>query len=579
MNITWKIGGEAGFGIMTTGMMFSRLATRHGYHIFDYVEFPSLIRGGHNVYEVCVGDEDTHSQEKKIDVLFALNQETIDKHKNEFKDGGILVYDPETAKVDANANSFKNIIVYTVPLTAIVRDNKLLKVMENNVALGITTGIFGMDINILNSLIADTFSEKGDKIILPNQQAAKLGFDYVVKNPPQGFDRKLIKRTAQPKIVITGNEAYVLGAIASGCKFYAAYPMTPMAAALVYMAEVGPKYGVVVKHAEDEISVINMAIGASYTGVRSMINTAGGGFSLMVEGLGLAGITETPLVIVMAQRPGPATGLPTYTGQGDLKFLINASQDEFPRVILAPGDVEEAFYLTVEAFNIADKLQTPVFVLVDKFLCESHKSAPIFDQTKITIDRGNLLSKEIGDTVENYMRYQDTPSGISPRNLPGMKKAIATINSYEHTEYGFSTEDITDRIKQVEKRNRKLDSYKTTILKPTKYGDENAQVTLIAWGSTKGPILQALKRLKSENFNQTVNFIHLNHVWPLPKEALIEELNKCQKVLLVEGNSQAQMASLIREQTGIEIKNKLLKYDGRPFYPEEIIEKIKEISI
>lgn len=575
--ITWKIGGEAGFGIMTTGVMFSRLATRHGYFIFDYVEYPSLIRGGHNVYEVCVGSDEVFSQEKKVDLLFALNQETIDLHKNEFKSGGLLAYDNEMCKVDPKDFDGQNVILYPIPFVRLTREAGALKVMENNVALGASAALLSMDLEILNQLIADTFKSKGEKVIVPNQQAAKVGYDYVVKNPPQGFDRKLSKKETQPVMVISGNEAAILGAISAGCKFYSAYPMTPTSSALGVMAELGSKFGVIVKHAEDEISVINMAIGASYGGVRAMVGTAGGGFSLMVEGLGLAGIIETPLVILMGQRPGPATGMPTFTGQGDLKFLVNASQDEFPRIILTPGDMEELYYLTAEAFNLADTYQTPVFVMTDKYMAEGHKSIPVFDLKKITIDRGKLMTWETGDTVENYLRYKVTDDGIAERALPGMKNALFTANSYEHNEYGYSTEDAKERIDQVDRRNRKLVEYQKHIPDVIVYGDAEAELTLIGWGSTKGPVREALRRLKKENFSHKVNYIHITHAWPLPVESLKKQLLSSPKTLLLEGNSHGQMGQLIREQTGHHIENRYLRYDGRPFYPDDVMQKIKEL--
>jgi 2-oxoglutarate/2-oxoacid ferredoxin oxidoreductase subunit alpha len=579
MTITWKIGGEAGFGIMTTGVMFSRLATRHGYHIFDYIEYPSLIRGGHNVYEVNVGAEEVFSQEKQVDLLFALNQETIDLHKNEMKDGGLIAYDNEISKIDPQDFTGKNVILYPIPFTRLTKEAGALKVMENNVVLGASAALLGMDLEIVNQLIADTFKEKGDKVIVSNQAAAKVGYDYVLSHKPNGFTR-ILKRinTDNKKLVLAGNEAVVLGAIAAGCKFYCAYPMTPTSNALHAMAEWGSKYGVVVKHAEDEISVINMAIGASFAGVRSMVGTAGGGFSLMVEGMGLAGITETPLVILEGQRPGPATGLPTWTTQGDLQFLIHASQDEFLRIILAPGDAEEAFYLTSEAFNLADMYQTPVFVLIDKYLAESHKSTPVYDLTKININRGKLLKWEEGNTVTDYLRYKDSDDGISTRAVPGMKKTVFTANSYEHTEYGFATEDANLRKLQVDKRNKKMATYLSQISAQKVYGDESPELTIVAWGSTKGPVLEALKRLKAQKFDKKVNFLHLTHVWPLPVDQINQILGKGQKLLLIEGNSQAQMGALIRQETGTEIKEKLLKYDGRPFYPEEIIEEIKMIT-
>lgn len=562
---------------MSTGLMFSKIAVRHGYHIFDYVEYPSLIRGGHNVYEVRVSDSPVYSQEKKADFLFALNRETVDLHKQELKDGAIVVIDREKFEVNPADFQTQNVILYDLPLGKLTLSVGADKVMENNVALGATIAVLKMDLAVLIAIISEIFAKKGEEVINKNSKAAQAGFDYVTSHPPEKFLLTLPKKKVLPQMIIAGNEAVGLGAITAGCKFFVAYPMTPSSSLMHFMAEHGQKNGVVVKHAEDEISVINMAIGASYAGVRSMLGTAGGGFSLMVEGLGLAGITETPLVLMVGQRPGPATGMPTWTSQGDLHFVINASQDEFPRIVLAPGDAEEAFFLTFEAFNLADYYQTPVIILTDKYIGESHYSVEVFNLKNIFVNRGKIISWEDGDKVDGYLRYKITDDGIPVRALPGMKKAVFTANSYEHDEYGWSTEEAKDRVSQVERRNKKLEIYKKTIPDPKIYGESDADLTLVAWGSTKGPVLQALQDLRKENYPKKVNFLHLTHVWPLPVSNLLSTLKTARKTLIIEGNSTAQMALLVRQETGIQFEHQLLRFDGRPFYPEDIMIKVKEI--
>jgi 2-oxoglutarate/2-oxoacid ferredoxin oxidoreductase subunit alpha len=571
--ITWKIGGEAGFGIMSTGLMFSRLATRHGYEIFDYPEYPSLIRGGHNVYQVCVGKE-VFSQEYTSDILIALNSETITLHGQTIKDGGVLVYDPAISSNELVSTLSKQTELYAMPFTKITSDAGVSNLMVNNVVLGASTAILGMELSILIDVIRDNFGKKGGEIVEENIKAATIGYEYVKNNPLQRYNKKLSKIDDHTRMVITGNEAVVLGAVSAGCQLYAAYPMTPTSAALHYFASLGEQYGIVVKHVEDEIAAINVAIGAGYAGVRAMTGTSGGGFSLMVEGLGLAGITETPVVILMGQRPGPATGMPTWTGQADLKFLIHASQDEFPRIVLAPGDMEEAFYLSAEAFNLSEKYQTPVFILIDKYIAEGHQSISLFDAQRILIDRGNLMKWD--ENIDNYVRYQNSDDGISKRALPGMKN-IFTANSYEHNEYGLSTEDAKDRLVQIEKRKRKMNSYQSSLPNQIIYGPEIADITLVGWGSTKNPAKEALRRLSLEKYNKTVNYLHFTHVWPFPEDFAKKILSGSAKIMLLEGNSTAQLGSLIREYTGIDIQNKYLRYDGRPFYPEDIINKIKHI--
>src|SRR3989344_5885840 len=343
IDFTLKIGGEAGFGIMTTGLLMGKIATRSGYHAFEYPEYPSLIRGGHNVIEIRISDEKVYSQEKKVDVLVCLNKETYILHKDEVKDGGVVIADEQKNSIADKKITDRNITYINLPFSQIIQTAKLSNVMINNIALGALTHVVGADFSILKDIISQNFAKKGQEVIDKNVQASQLGHDHIKSAYPEGYKIKIPKKTEIiPRMYISGNEIIGLGAIAAGCKFYCAYPMTPSSALLHYMAGKAEKYGLVVKHAEDEIAVINMALGASWAGVRSMVCTSGGGFALMVESVSLAGITETPIVICMGQRPGPATGMPTWTEQGDLHFVIRSGHGEFPKIVLAPGDVGEA---------------------------------------------------------------------------------------------------------------------------------------------------------------------------------------------------------------------------------------------
>lgn len=575
IDINIKIGGEAGFGIMTTGLFVGKIATRSGYNTFEYSEYPSLIRGGHNVIEVRISDEEIYSQEMQVDILLCLNFETHQLHSGEVKDRGTIVMDED--KIDKNklTREAREITYIHVPFAKILRENSLNPVMLNNIALGVLTQLLGADIDILKQLISETFSRKGQEIVDKNIMAAKLGYDFVKKSHSLGYSAKLPRRNnIEKKIYVTGNEIVGLGALSSGCKFYVAYPMTPTSALLHYLASKAEKSGMVVKHAEDEISVINMALGASWAGVRSMVGTSGGGFALMVESVSLAGITETPIVIFMGQRPGPATGMPTWTEQGDLLFVLHAGHGEFPKIILAPGDIEETYQLTIKAFNLADRYQTPVFILADKYLLEGHQSV---DKSKIQnlkfkIDRGKLLSEEDLSRLKSYKRYLMTDDGISPRAIPGMKGSLHQANSYEHAEDGHTSEDAADRVNQVDKRNRKAKTYLVQDFKlPQLIGKSDAPLTLISWGSMKGPILQAMKERAGK-----FNYLHFSHLWPMD-EAVADILKGLKSTLLVENNSQGQFGQLIRMVTGIDFKNKLLKYSGRPVYPEEVISKVDEL--
>lgn len=576
IDITVKIGGEAGFGIMTTGLLMGKIATRSGYYVFEYPEYPSLIRGGHNVVDIRISDNKVYSQEQKVDILVCLNEETLKLHINEMKNKGLIILDKD--KIDKSILELKdnNFSVIHLPFAQILKDNTLSNVMINNIALGALVYLLGADFEVLQSLISENFARKGEDVISKNVTASKLGFDFMKDNNPDGYSQKMPKKeNIEKRLYVTGNEVIGLAAIAAGCKFYCAYPMTPSSVLLQYLAAKSEDSGMVVKHAEDEISVINMALGASWAGARSMVGTSGGGFALMVESVSLAGITETPIVIVMGQRPGPATGMPTWTEQGDLLFIIHSGHGEFPKIVLAPGDVEEAYKLTIEAFNLADKYQTPVFILGDKYLQEGHQSV---DKTSISnfqfsIDRGKLLTQDELMDMKDYKRYLITDDGISPRAIPGMKNSLHQANSYEHLENGHTTEDATERIKQVDKRNKKAITFLSADAKmPQLYGSPEAPLTVISWGSMKGPILQAMQDCPDK-----FNLLHFSYMWPLPPQKLKEVLLNLKNTLLVENNSTGQLRQLITMVTGIEIKNKLLKYNGRPIYPEEIIEQVDKL--
>lgn len=555
--LQWKIGGEAGFGIATSGQIFCRSLVRAGYHIFGYMEYPSLIRGGHNTFAATISTEECNSQIKDVSVLVCLNKETFDLHKEELTSESVILYDSSQFKVENT--QFK---LCDVPLVKLATETAGDSLMMNNVALGASMKILGLPMDTLLEVISDTFSKKGQEIVDKNQKAAIAGYEAVLIS-----EFGLEKQEGTGNIVLTGNEATALGGIAAGVGFFASYPMTPTSNVLTYMAGHEKETGMIVREPEDEISAVNMAIGASYAGVRSMTATAGGGFSLMVEGVGMAAMIETPLVVVEGARGGPSSGMPTWTEQGDLRFVLSASQGDFPRIVIAPGDVSEMFYLTAEAFNLAERYQTVVYVLTDKYLAESYKCTPKYDTSKVAIERGKIVEGFVGD----YKRYQITEDGISPRAIPGNGMQFV-VNSYEHNEEGLSEEGAVGRKVMADKRMRKLVKIKEEMPLPQFYGDENCDLTLVCWGSTKGPVLMAQKILKETGEN--IGVLHFNYIWPFAK-GTAELLNKQKKLLMIEGNATGQMQGIIRQETGILITDTLFKYDGRPFYPEEIVEYVK----
>lgn len=575
-----KIGGYAGQGVKAAGLMFAKVATRSGYNIYNYIEYPSLIKGGHNVIQICVSAETVTTLSQNTNFLVAFNQDTINKHATELLPGSGLMFD-EADKLDVSKVD-KKVGLYRVPLSKLAESSGGQELMGNTVAIGATVALLGGDLEILKNLITDEFKNKGAEVVDADHKAAESGYNYVKNNFSKSIKNILApQKNAPPKMIVTGNEAVALGAIAADLQFAAIYPMSPITNILHTLAAYQEKYGYVYKQPEDEISAINMAIGASYAGARAMTATSGGGFCLMTEGLGLAGMTETPMVIVIGMRGGPATGLPTWSEQGDLRFVLHAHQGEFPKIVLAAGDAKEAFELTILAFNLADKYQTPVVVLLDKNICENDQSFPFFDLSSYKIDRGKLITEKQNE----YQRFALEKDGVSVRTIPGSGNYFIA-NSDEHDLIGYSTEEISDRNAQMEKRMIKLATCAAMDMpEPELFGPKKADLTIVSWGSNKGSILEAIKNYDNAQprtvpqggTGARVNYLHIAWMNPFPAEAVKKILGQSKKIIDIECNFSGQLAGLIKERTGIEIKDTFVKYDGRPFYPEEIKEKINSV--
>jgi 2-oxoglutarate ferredoxin oxidoreductase subunit alpha len=571
---TWKIGGEAGFGINAAGAIFSKFVSRSGYYAFDYIEYPSLIRGGHNALEVVISSEDNQRfLENKIDCLVCLNKETYQKHSFWCHQKSLILYDQDDFIIEGDQ------ILINIPLKKILNELGGNLVMRNTIMLGASIALLGGEIEILLNILKEQFEKKGESVISFNQKFAQAGYDYVIKNYASLINPILKKKTSTPKLVISGNEAFSLGAVLADCRFYAAYPMTPSSSALHTLASWQKETGMVVRHAEDEIAVINNALGASFAGVRAAVGTSGGGFSLMVESISLAGITETPIVIFLAQRSGPATGMPTWTEQGDLLFAIFAGHGEFPKIVLAPSNHEEMIKIGAEAFNLADIYQTPAIVLSDMYLSESHATVDkaVVDQivNNYQVNRGKLVNNFTPQSkLSAFLRYQITDDGISERILPGTSGFFYQANSYEHIEDGHTTEDNIERKKQVEKRNKKINTFLKNHFQPPRIiGDINkAEIIFISWGSTEGTISQAIKQLEGKNIKTAL--IHFTYIFPMKKEKIKPLLQQNKRYVLVENNSHGQFGQLLKMISGVEINEKILKYDGRPIRPFEIVSYI-----
>jgi len=576
---SFLMGGEAGAGIARSGFLLAKACMRGGLHVFGTNDYQSLIRGGHNFYVVRISDREVYSQTDYVNLLIALNAETVMRHKEELSSAGGIIYDEEDLALDFEKLGRTDLKLYPVPLRRVVIEE--LKephnlIMRNTVALGAAIAVTDYDFVLFEGVLKDTFKPE---VAESNIKAARIGYDYAKEKFESNFEYRLKKTDAAGKrrIFLSGNEAVGLGALRAGCKLYVSYPMTPTTGILHFMTANERDFSMIAMQPEGEIAAMNMIAGGAFAGARAMTATSGGGFCLMSEGLGMAGMTETPVVIMVGQRPGPSTGLPTCTAQGDLKFVIHAGQGEFPRVVVAPGDVEECFYETLRAFNWAEKYQIPVIILTDKYVAESEVSVEPFDTNRVKVERGLLTSGQYEG--KEYRRYEITETGVSPRALPSTIGAIVHANSDEHTEDGLTSEDPDVTIMMMDKRLRKLHWLKKEMeekgIETTKfYGPEDARATIVSWGSTKGPIREAMNLLGSEG--KIVNFLQVLYLQPFPEARVEEVLNKAGKTIVVESNSTSQLSSLIRDHLLIRVDQKILKYDGRPFDPTLLSEKIKE---
>ena len=579
-DLSIRVGGAAGDGIATLGESFARLFTRNGYHAYGHTAYQSVIRGGHVWFHARGSPDRVWSQGDGIDILYAYNEQTAEIHAPYLRKGGVMVHDPEKFQFPADRLPAGTRAI-AVPTLQMSRKYTSDPILSGSAAMGACTFLAGFPFDTLAAILQDNFGSKKKDVLEQNLGTAESGYRFVQERE-RPIERAFAPNHGAAKLLITGNQAIAMGAVAGGCKFLAQYPMTPASTIMHWMAAHAADLGIVVKQAEDELAAINMAIGASHAGVRAMTATSGGGFSLMVEALGMAGMTETPLVVVNSQRSGPSTGLPTKTEQGDLDLMLGAGQGDFPRAILAPGNVVEAYRQTIEAFRLAEDWQTPILLASDFGLSENLQSADRED-FPMDLTPSNLFSSLPRSENGGFRRYAYTPSGVSPRSIPGQKGLNFVAGSDEHDERGHLISDVlvgtpaavVERRHMMEKRMRKLEGLRSEVPMPVIEGPESAQLTIVAWGSVAGPVRDALAELNSDGIR--VNFLPLNCVFPLRVAELGKALVHAQKTLLVEANYTAKLGGLIRKETGIELSHRLLKYDGEPFYPAEIVAKVQRI--
>lgn len=565
MDYSIKIGGEAGQGIQTVGETLSRLFARAGYYVFTHQDYESRIRGGHNFYQIRISDKPITASRTPIDILVALDIESIVQHESELSPTGHVLYDSSYIKEKYEKSNFLD-----VPLFDLAVKHGGSKIMANTVAVGAVVGMLGMKPEIMYELIKKTFKKKGSEVIEANLRVSEAGYNFArQKCLTCSF---MVSGFESPKMLITGNEAIGAGACASGLKFYSAYPMTPSTGILNFVADKAKEFGIVVEQAEDEIAAINMALGSSFAGVRAMTGTSGGGFALMVEGISLAAMTETPLVIALAQRPGPATGLPTRTEQADLFFALFAGHGEFPRVLFAPGSPEEAFFLTNKAFDLAEKYQITVIILTDQYLADSQWTYSGFDLSGLKYTDYRLRGNQF-KSLESYKRHAFTETGVSPFGVPGDSEHLVVTDSDEHDEEGHIIEDAETRIKMVEKRLfRKMPLIQAEIEPPKLYGVKEPEVVLISWGSTYGIVKEVVDELSKEH---KIAMLHFSELYPFSNDlSWVETVEKAKISINIEQNATNQFSRLIRMETGLELKNHINRFDGRPFTVDELKEKV-----
>ncbi len=567
MDYSIKIGGEAGQGIQTIGDVLGRVFARSGYHVFTDQDYESRIRGGHNFYRIRLSDVPIRAPKKALDILIAFDGASITLHQPEMCEEGTIIYDSALLKQSYDGPQFLDI-----PFLKLATDTGAPRIVANTVATGAVLGMLGLSLKPLFDIMDIILKKKDDRTREQNRLAAVAGHDFAVANCRRcSF---ALNPGGSPKMLLPGNEAVGLGALAGGCRFYSAYPMTPSTGIMTYVGSKAKEYGVVVEQAEDEIAAVNMALGASYAGVRSMTGTSGGGFALMVEGVSLAAMTETPVVIALAQRPGPATGLPTRTEQADLFFALYAGHGEFPRIIFAPGDPEQAIRLTAKAFDLTQKYQVTSIIMTDQYLGDTQWTFDSISLDDLPV-RDYRADRTSVDALDEYKRHALTETGISPFAIPGRTRHVVVTDSDEHTEGGHLVEDAGIRREMVEKRLfRKIEDIRKEISPPSYFGPEGPVIVLVSWGSTYGVVREVMEEMAGKG----VGMLHFSEIYPFPGTEKFDYtglLMRAAQRICIENNATSQFARLLTASTGCTVTGNITRYDGRPWVVEELREEIR----
>lgn len=573
--LSWKIGGQQGEGVESTDRIFSTSLNRLGYYLYGYRHFSSRIKGGHTNNKIRISTKPIRAISDDLDILVAFDQETIDLNAHELRKGGVVVADAKFSPVLPENIDAR---LFAVPITAIAEELGT-SLFKNMAASGASWALLGLPLEVFNKAVEEEYGRKGAAIVEKNVEAVRRGAQFVLDEaggPLEEF--RLGEPDGRQKLFMIGNDAIGLGCVAAGCRFMAAYPITPASEIMEYLTKRLPKLGGAVIQTEDEIAAVTMAIGANYGGARALTASAGPGLSLMMEAIGLAGITETPVVIVDTQRGGPSTGLPTKQEQSDLNALIYGTHGEIPKIVLAPSTIEECFHDTIEAFNLSEQYQVPVILMTDLQLSLGKQTAEMLDYNSITINRGKLMQGDLPplETNKLFKRYEFTEDGVSPRVLPGQKYGIHHVTGVEHDEEGRPSESAVNRKKMMDKRLHKLDNIEVTNAIRVDAPHETADALIIGMGSTGGTIDEARSRLEKEGYS--TNHVTIRLIHPFPAKLLQPQLDRAKKVIVVENNATAQLAAQIKLHTNCADKlHSILKYDGNPFLPKEIYEQCKEV--
>jgi len=548
------IAGAAGEGVQTVGEVLAETIAGHGHAVFAWQEFESRIRGGQNSYSIRISEKPVNAPAMRADILLALNDGASMKYGPLIQTDGILIAEKKTRDR-----------MIAIAFSDIAEKELGNKIYANTVAVGALAAAIGMNIEVLHAVLARKFAQKGDPVVAANRVAAEKGYLLAQEGCRDICPWRLPERDTRRQLV-SGTEALAMAAALAGCRFVAAYPMSPATGIVAFLAENEKEFEVFTEQAEDEIAAVNMAIGAGFAGARAMTVTSGGGFALMAEAVSLAGMIETPLVIVLGQRPGPATGLPTRTAQGDLLFAVHAGHGEFPKLVLAPADAKDIFRQTVRAFNLADRYQIPAIVLTDQFLLDA-----LFSVDDIRLEQyapeSHLADPSV---IDDYHRYRVTETGVSPRLYPGQSPHLVTADSDEHDALGHITEDLAETVPaMVEKRLAKHRALKSAMRPPEEVEVEGSDRILVGWGSSRAALLETLEGLRQNGFR--AGMIHFTELWPLPAYRFPES----KTYWSVENNATGQLARLLRSEYGIVFSGQIHRYDGLPLTGPYIQEKLQ----